>query len=357
MREKGTPAECLPPSNAKVPRCPEMSPCSGDLASLSCCHIDDPQYFENQATFYEAKDVFFNDVGAIVVGQNISLLHGGCRSQKNSDLHDQSEVMELDQALYLMSLWGHNYYHLTIEVLVAMFQVREFILANPTIPLMVRRGTDVTKALTLLDLESRENIIVAEKGSRFVAKKLYFPVKEGCGSASWEMWLQLQEFLLTTSVPRILAASQPKKDPARLQVVVGLRLDARRIVGFDKMFDILKEKSKDLDFDLVLFRGNETLQETVAMFAETTLFVGAHGAGLSNIIFMPKGGVLLELVPASYVNLCFEALARALKMEHHSLTGVGGQATPLEIDINLVVEKVAALVRAKGCTLDCVGVL
>ena len=68
-----------------------------------------------------------------------------------------------------------------------------------------------------------------------------------------------------------------------------------------------------------MYFGNETLAETIRMFRNCKLFVSAHGGGESNIIFMPKGGVLVEIRPDSWPMPCFIDLADNVGIQHYLL--------------------------------------
>lgn len=65
------------------------------------------------------------------------------------------------------------------------------------------------------------------------------------------------------------------------------------------------------EFDVV-FPEKLTFREQVALFSEAGLVAGNHGAGLSNIVFSPKGANLLEITAANNLNQCFETLADSL---------------------------------------------
>ena len=66
--------------------------------------------------------------------------------------------------------------------------------------------------------------------------------------------------------------------------------------------DICLYSLETIDLDKATFRS------TVGLFAKTAVLLGVHGAGLTNLIFMPRGGAVVELRLArsrpDYVQLC-----------------------------------------------------
>ena len=52
------------------------------------------------------------------------------------------------------------------------------------------------------------------------------------------------------------------------------------------------------------------------MFRSASIIVGAHGAGLTNIVFCEPGTTVYELVPANYENSCFCNLAMVCRLQY-----------------------------------------
>ena len=48
------------------------------------------------------------------------------------------------------------------------------------------------------------------------------------------------------------------------------------------------------DWHVQIFHGNETVVQTMAMFAQSNVVIGYHGAGLANALFSPAGTIVLE---------------------------------------------------------------
>ncbi|CAI7865031.1 unnamed protein product [Closterium sp. NIES-54] len=70
-----------------------------------------------------------------------------------------------------------------------------------------------------------------------------------------------------------------------------------------------------------------------ALFRRTRLFVGGHGAALSNLIFMPVRSHLLEIRPDKCPNRCYNSLAYACSMKYYLLFSEGTCDTTVIADI------------------------
>jgi len=54
----------------------------------------------------------------------------------------------------------------------------------------------------------------------------------------------------------------------------------------------------------------------VRLFSEAEIVVGPHGAGLTNVMFMPTGGLLVELLAHRRVKPCYFSLASAVGVRY-----------------------------------------
>jgi hypothetical protein len=93
-----------------------------------------------------------------------------------------------------------------------------------------------------------------------------------------------------------------------------------------------------------------SLADEIDLFRGADLVVGAHGAGLSNVVFAPTGARLVELASASYWYPLFAEIA-ALKRQPHALLrgrdvrfqmGVPRDRRDFEIDARRLVDLVGA---------------
>lgn len=75
--------------------------------------------------------------------------------------------------------------------------------------------------------------------------------------------------------------------------------------------------------------GALSVDEQIRTFAEADVVVSAHGAALTNIVFMNAGARVIELFPASHVMACYWKLASTVPgLEYRYLCGIGPERDP-----------------------------
>jgi hypothetical protein len=108
-------------------------------------------------------------------------------------------------------------------------------------------------------------------------------------------------------------------------------------------------------------RGFEILQPEelpeatkIEAFAQASLIVGAHSAGLVNSLYASPGAALVELFPSGGVNLCYWKLAQSVPgLEYRYVLGKG-DPTPVSLS-EFLVSDIDADLDAIGRTLDDLG--
>ena len=109
----------------------------------------------------------------------------------------------------------------------------------------------------------------------------------------------------------------------------------------------LADALSDLGNVTVLDAAALSPQEQVQTLAGTDLLVAQHGAGLSNMVWLPPGGSVLEIKPPlmPIINEIFANLASARNLNHMS---INQQHENAPADIQLVVEGAERLLDRPG---------
>ena len=76
------------------------------------------------------------------------------------------------------------------------------------------------------------------------------------------------------------------------------------------------------------------------MFRRARLYVGPHGAGLSNLVFMPLNSTVLEIRPRGRDKGCYRLLSLACGINYYLSLGEGGMHSALNASIKDIEWKV-----------------
>jgi capsular polysaccharide biosynthesis protein len=61
----------------------------------------------------------------------------------------------------------------------------------------------------------------------------------------------------------------------------------------------------------IVVPGEHSVREQAGIFNRASMVIGAHGAGLTNIVFCRPGTIVYEFMPSFYTNSCYRRLAQA----------------------------------------------
>jgi len=103
------------------------------------------------------------------------------------------------------------------------------------------------------------------------------------------------------------------KNELRIYVTRGM-VARRKIINEAQVIDLLKKYG----FKAVAM-DDKTIQEQADLFSQAEVIVAAHGAALTNLLFISPDTKVIELMPYGYVNNCFYVLASHGKADYFCL--------------------------------------
>lgn len=224
----------------------------------------------------------------------------------NYDLHplDEQGVMRFGNtipfAAVVLQKWCHGYYHFVNEILHKILRVYEY---NPKIPILLPNVGFIKNIIAYFQIP---NPIIY-----FDNSKPYYTIKFG---------IYISETRSGNPSPNDIALVRNHvrtEDRTDKVCILLFRKEVRRnIVNFQEVYEHLVRTFPEetwVVFDSLPF------EECVQLFARAKLIVGAHGAGLSNMMFAKKGTPVIELFPCDMINLCYWHLSWILENPHSIL--------------------------------------
>jgi capsular polysaccharide biosynthesis protein len=79
---------------------------------------------------------------------------------------------------------------------------------------------------------------------------------------------------------------------------------------------------QEFGFEKVYFEQLSFLEQ-ISLMRETTVFLGVHGAGMTNMLFLQDGAKVIELLNEGYGDLCYFRLASCLGLPYYFIPCVG----------------------------------
>jgi len=250
------------------------------------------------------------------VFSGLSFLIGGIPGAKRHSLRRLGHVYRqlfissfktrrTDRALWLTNRHSFNYYHWLCEVGPRIVQAREL---YPNAPfLLPERCEGIPYVSAILDLLDERNVEFVRAVSSVKARALTSTEQTISGG-------QASPSELKAFRNRLVQNNKPGCASRRIYVT-RRHADTRRILNEEELIELLRA----YDFEVVATEKLH-LKQQIRLFASAECFLGPHGAGLANMLFMPEGSRVAELrTPAC--PRCFVGQAAALS---HSFTEFAG---------------------------------
>jgi len=220
-------------------------------------------------------------------------------------------IRVIKSALWLIDGWSTQYFHWFADVLHKQTMALQMDVNLPMIvPESFMRSHFVAESLRVL----QPPYIELKRSEFAVVRKLM--------TWSDEMWSgNYIEPAIQNLRSRFLAAigtDDTSSRPWRMIYISRAGAKHRRITNEDEVTDRLRQ----IGFE-VLHAEKLSLHEQIRMFSECRLVVAAHGAGLTNTLFMLSGMAVLEIRhPESTVQNCYFSLASALGINYYYMVGL-----------------------------------
>jgi len=201
-----------------------------------------------------------------------------------------------------------NYYHWTIEILPRLFALREVLRqGNAPFDRIVLFYDDpprfIGSSIEWLLPELTPLIIYSQAKVSLMERCLFF-VDQAAGEAFRDHKLLSTRMkaatgFLTEAVDALQASQAPRTGGGRAILVSRSDAPKRKLLNEEKLLEAFADRG----LERVAFAGLSVAQQMEVM-AGASLVIGAHGAGLTNVLYCRPGTTLIEITASDYVKRC-----------------------------------------------------
>lgn len=208
-------------------------------------------------------------------------------------------------AVWIVDDWSHGYFHWLADALPRLLIVKDRLIDS--VLLLPQRYEKLAFVRSSLASFGVRNVKFINQEEVLLCRKLIVPTHTApSGHYNEELIGQVRDLLVNS------VGEAPELNPSpRVYISRGKAL-IRRIKNEEEVIEVLR----DFDFKIVHFEDH-SFEQQVKIAAQSRHLVSNHGAGLTNMLFMPSGSNVLELRNRTdRINNCYYTLASALNLNY-----------------------------------------
>ncbi|RFZ90395.1 glycosyltransferase family 61 protein [Mucilaginibacter conchicola] len=222
-------------------------------------------------------------------------------------LKNKRNLSQGDTYLHCFNAWSSNHYHWIVDFLpkltLVIDELPNYVLLLPDSDYARQTGA---KLLETFNLKPKR--IEWIKPKQFVAAHnlKFIPPIVATGKTHDELMLKLRSRLRFDN-----------PNPQERIYVTRRKAASRKVLNEDKVIELLQR----YNFKTIAFE-ELSIEEQVKTMANTKVMISIHGAGITNSIFMPPSGSIIEFRRNKvYHNQCYWHLAKAIQLNYYYLFG------------------------------------
>lgn len=270
-----------------------------------------------QLKLWHGLDGAKNHVGRIAKFQNVvvssngwiahtkydlAVRNGGCVTTGNLSLRKIS-LKRYNKVFSIALHWSEGIWHFPMEALVGLALSSDSERQSNVIH-VTQKNRYVMQWLKLVKIDEK-NVI----DGTVLADTLYVPEVGKCGRPSME---QIQ-WLRNTILPNVHRT-------IRNSILLIKRTKSRVMPYFNKIQLLVENFAKQANLDFILHddRSLPTLEIQLERFANSSIVIGPHGAGMVNLIASQRKTCVVEFTPMES-NVCYTSLSYLLGLNYFSV--------------------------------------
>jgi capsular polysaccharide biosynthesis protein len=212
---------------------------------------------------------------------------------------------------WVHDLFSGNYYHWMCEVLPRIFLLQnEYHLGKVVLPSELQHVSFVTESLDILKITP---VWINQHESHLADNLITTITTPNIG----DIIPELQRSLVADLLKGI--GINKHREGTRKIYLSRKKANARKILNEEKLLPLVKEMGYE-----IIFAEDLTFREQLITFSNCKSLIALHGAGHTNLMFMPADSKVLEIKNPDWKSqpLCFFQLANIFKIKWDYLSGM-----------------------------------
>jgi hypothetical protein len=244
--------------------------------------------------------------------------------------------------------YSHGYFHWLCETLPRIYLLTLLGFENPSVIL----PGPTTKNVNFI--RESLNLLFPDINFSFTQNRNVLKLRELIWISQMGKPYQFNPLLINSFRQFVRGLIKAYPDSPKKRLYISRKNAIRRKVSNEDKVEKLLE---GFGFETV-YPENYNFAEQIERFAQSEIIIGIHGAGLSNMIFLPDNSFVLELQRPMPAATCFYNLANSLNLNYyylfcnHNSEEVDGRLDHVDLHINLnalenLVENIVSTCEAK----------
>ncbi len=230
-----------------------------------------------------------------------------------------------------------NYYHWTAEGMLSLNILTEALGTDRRLSIVLPRLMDVASPF---DHRASLRALAFDEIPTVEASGDLFRVREAIWADSGDFLEDVPASYVRSFQRRIAAKYAGRCGPRNRRLLIERKGSARRIRDFRSLQAFLIERG----FETIILESM-SIEEQILLFQGAEFVVGAHGAGLTNLLFCEPGTKVIEFMPVAEMRPFFWIISEKLDLVHAMQFCAAGEGEGFQASIDVDLDKFNALYR------------
>ncbi len=215
---------------------------------------------------------------------------------------------KIKKGIWITHDWTDAYYHWFADALPRLMLAEDSINVHQLpvlLPDYYQQHSFITDSLTMLGYQP----YFLESGIPYIVDKLYITSMTAVTGQFNSIYIG--------KVRSSLTEGKNQNTDICKKIYISRSKAKKRFVANEKE---LSAFLSSLGFQIVHFE-NYSLEQQIKIVSESKVIIGLHGAGLTNMLFLPKQSTVFELISKekNWYNWCYQNMANALNLKYYQI--------------------------------------